>query len=403
MVVFQNKGVLDARFITSFGVSVKTGDSPIGYFGTGLKYAIAVLLREGCEIKIYTGQETWQFSIKTSELRGKEFDFIQMTRISNDGVLFQEVELPFTTELGKNWKMWQAFRELYCNCLDEGGTIYGENPPYFVNESATTIVVTGGKIDEEYKNRHKVFLDREAFVNNEICSIHSGTSDAIYYRGVRACELKHESLFTYNIHNSVDLTEDRTIKYDWEIKSNIVTSIMLGLRGDDLNMVLLAPEQVYEGQLDFCCGVTPPADFLDAIGQLRLRGFDKINKSALKLYERHRKHILSPDDAVELNELERKMLDKAKWFLKKTLDVDVDPISIYVIEFDTNTLGCAHGGNIYLSRRCFRFGGTKMVTSTLLEEYLHTVNGWADFDRNMQNYLFDQVISLGEQVAGEPL
>ena len=47
MIVFENPGEIDIRSISTFGVSVKEGDNPIGFFGTGLKYAIVVLLRTG--------------------------------------------------------------------------------------------------------------------------------------------------------------------------------------------------------------------------------------------------------------------------------------------------------------------------------------------------------------------
>ena len=55
MVVFENTGEIDILSISSFGVSVKEGDSPIGFFGTGLKYAIAVLLRHNQKITAYCG------------------------------------------------------------------------------------------------------------------------------------------------------------------------------------------------------------------------------------------------------------------------------------------------------------------------------------------------------------
>jgi len=42
-IIFHNQGELDIRAVTTFGLSVKKNDNPIGYFGTGLKYAIAAL------------------------------------------------------------------------------------------------------------------------------------------------------------------------------------------------------------------------------------------------------------------------------------------------------------------------------------------------------------------------
>lgn len=41
MLTFHNPGELDPRLITTFGVSIKESTNPIGYFGTGLKYALA--------------------------------------------------------------------------------------------------------------------------------------------------------------------------------------------------------------------------------------------------------------------------------------------------------------------------------------------------------------------------
>lgn len=42
--IFKNAGVIDPRAIATFGVSSKEGASPIGFFGTGLKYAVGVRL-----------------------------------------------------------------------------------------------------------------------------------------------------------------------------------------------------------------------------------------------------------------------------------------------------------------------------------------------------------------------
>jgi len=43
------------------------------------------------------------------------------------------------------------------------------------------------------------------------------------------------------------------------------------------------------------------------------------------------------------------------------------------------------------------------VASTLLEEWVHNYHRCADFDRNMQSWLFDKILSIGEEINGEPL
>ena len=60
-IYFTNPGEIDIRAVTTMGVNVKEGSSSIGYFGTGLKYAIATLLREGQEIIIHSGLTTYYF------------------------------------------------------------------------------------------------------------------------------------------------------------------------------------------------------------------------------------------------------------------------------------------------------------------------------------------------------
>ena len=119
MITFKNKGAIDVRAITTFGISSKENDNAIGYFGTGLKYAIAVMLREGVNFSIVTGGKQYEFETRAETVRVDEFNFCFM-RAGGTGKFEQ---LPFTTELGKNWELWQAFRELYCNCTDENGEI----------------------------------------------------------------------------------------------------------------------------------------------------------------------------------------------------------------------------------------------------------------------------------------
>ena len=109
VLVFENAGELDPRFLSTFGCSVKESDNPIGWFGTGLKFAIAVLLRTGHSIRVLTGTRQLEITTRTDTLRGQSFAFVCV-----DGE-----PAGFTTELGKNWELWMAYRELYCNTKDE--------------------------------------------------------------------------------------------------------------------------------------------------------------------------------------------------------------------------------------------------------------------------------------------
>jgi hypothetical protein len=153
-VTFQNDGLIDLRAVTTFGVSSKETSNPIGYFGTGLKYAVAVLLRLGCEIELYLGEDTrYVFRARKTRIRVDDFDVVTMTSCDDT------VELAFTTQLGRNWHAWQAFRELWCNAIDEGGDVYPDfRPP---RPGVTTIHVTGEPVVEAYHKRDTIMLTGE--------------------------------------------------------------------------------------------------------------------------------------------------------------------------------------------------------------------------------------------------
>lgn len=200
--VFRNKGTLDVRSITTFGVSSKEGKNPIGFFGTGLKYAISVLLRNKCSISIYTGGKTYTFGTQTARVRVNDFEFITMNG----------VELGFTTELGKTWEPWQAFRELACNCMDENGTYYQVTDEVTCGQDETVVLVSGVPFEKAWAEQDSIILNSKPICNNEQIEICPGESQYIYYRGVRVMTLPLKSVYTYNFLEQMDLTEDRTLK-----------------------------------------------------------------------------------------------------------------------------------------------------------------------------------------------
>src|SRR5690606_20364037 len=129
-------------------------DNPIGMFGTGLKYAIAVLLRNGNCIEITNKDKTYSFSIHDIDFRGKSFQQI----------LCNGKKLPFTTEYGKNWELWQAYRELHSNTVDEEGISFIGEPM----DEGTSIVVYGESFVKCVENHNDYFVgDREPLYENK--------------------------------------------------------------------------------------------------------------------------------------------------------------------------------------------------------------------------------------------
>lgn len=105
---------------------------------------------------------------------------------------------------------------------------------------------------------------------------------------------------------------------------------------------------------------------------------------------------------MRLSELERTRLEKAATFCER-LGFAVHEYPIIVSEFlGEEVLGRSHEGKIYISKRTLMMG-TKMLAGTLIEEFIHLRHQLYDETLTMQNFLVDTIVSLGEQITGEPL
>jgi len=401
--IFKNPGLIDKRFITTMGVSVKEGDNPIGFFGTGLKYAISVLLRNNCKITIYSGLEKFEFSLKKETIRNQTFNIVCMNNR----------KLSFTTDYGKNWQLWQAIRELYSNCLDEKGTLTESSQPLlFPEKGFTCIIVEGGvtfstdSLIDVMADLGKIFISptRKPLFSTPELDVYNGKSSDIYYRGVRANTISRDSQFTYNIKRKVELTEDRTVKYNFVLEEIICRNLALCEDRNLLKHILTAPKDFYEHYMQFDIGINLSETFSDTVFALKKVNTIPLNVSAVmatlkkntKLQE-----LLEPEE-IELNSLEKERLRKSINFLKK-LDIDVTNYPIKIVEsLGKDILGQAKEGKIYISRLSLDMG-TKILAGTLAEEYFHLEHNLIDCTYEMQNFLFNKLMTLGELYIGETL
>lgn len=391
MISFQSKGLIDPRCITTIGVSVKETDNPIGFFGTGLKYAIAIILREKGSISIFRGEEELKFSFKTATIRGKNVDIVCMNG----------VELGFTTDLGKQWKVWQAFREIYCNTLDEkGACTHGPNVCY---PGATTVRVDLPAFDECYRERNKYFISGQPLYSTKYADFHEGGYAGMYYRGVRiGDELGTKPMrFRMNIKETISLTEDRTAASSYDIWKHIADAI---LESDDEAFIenwLTSGPDYQENQLDLSWLSTNPSDAFMKVASRLMRDTSRpINLTTFKVVTRF-KQMPEPISCV-LMKSEQADLDKAIAFCKK-LGYEVNEFPITVVEsLGENVLGMAIKGSrrVLIARRCISMGDRTLI-GTLIEEWVHIKHGYHDCHRDMQNWLFDNLVRLGKAYVAE--
>lgn len=379
VICFSNPGPLDPRLWQTFGVSIKQGDSPIGQFGTGLKYAIAVLMREGRSLRIDTGGDRYEFGVTETEFRGSPFE-----QITCNGAT-----LPFTTHLGSTWELWQAYRELYSNCLDEGGDIDGG--------FETNIHAEIGDVKHA-----DVFLDttRRVLTKTPGCEVYSGRSKVLYYRGIRAGETNRESLYTYNILDAA-LTEDRTFAHLFQVYQRISETVLSTDNTDFAQSFLLQSKHLFEERVDFdYTSLKPGQTAVDVVNQFR-KDDCYLHKGMFESVAAH----LGPACYTihDMDDRERRVLERASEFCDR-IGFPIEHPVVKSNDLGKGKLGMADPSNntIYLSGVVLS-QGVKQVASTLIEENLHLTLGYQDCTYQMQSYLFDQVVTMGERLTGEVL
>lgn len=128
---FITPTIISRLDISSMGDSSKRGDdSTIGQFDSGLKYAIALLLRDKVNMSIKTYDDdgilntyTFSTSVKKCNNTNKEKELIDINYNDYSDDTSGVIETGFALQMGYNWSTWMALRELYSNMTDEKGTI----------------------------------------------------------------------------------------------------------------------------------------------------------------------------------------------------------------------------------------------------------------------------------------
>lgn len=290
--VFETPGTFDLRSLSTMGLNAKPNSiNPIGHFGTGLKYAIAILLRMGANIDLWCNGDHYTFFTKPLSFRGSQFQQVYYRKENAFLKFWAEAELPYTTEYGKEWELWQAFRELYANTLDEGGTVYNTdpysepNPRWKGEDGFTFIIVDSVEFAHLVQKRHEIFLDpsRTLRIDTPDGNVTEGTSMHLYYRGMRAYDLPEDrkAIFTYNIIDQQELTEDRTLKYAFSAEREIVQMVSQSEDKQFIKQVLTAPDKTLEASLEFEY-IRPSKAFKEVLTEIR--DHKRLNRSARSYY-----------------------------------------------------------------------------------------------------------------------
>lgn len=306
-IVHRTYTQFDIRAVTIQGLSAKPDAEQrpaIGKFGTGLKYAIAVLVREGCSVTIVTPEGRYKIVGKASEFRGQHYEGLMLRHTyQKDGKQrIKRSELPFTTHYGSNWELWMAFRELHSNTLDEGGwtrqfhDVPGEHQ--HVSEGCA-IIVEGEPYEREFYKSHQTFLPQdpgEIILSTPAVDIYelphpNYVSEVKYYRGVRAGALRCDGSgelfkFIYNVKSECYLSEERQVNdhyWDWAVAQAIAECE----DKDIIKEFLEADEDFFEHHVAFNPAMRFSEAFMAAAGYAKVpsRVYEMIEKKKPKSIE----------------------------------------------------------------------------------------------------------------------
>lgn len=318
MLIFENDGEIDPRLITTLGVNIKLNESPIGFFGTGLKYAIAITLRLGGQVQISSGDKIYSFATKRDTIRGKSFDFIvmgtsrrwQSQELASTGYKENSQILGFTTDLGKNWEPWMAYREFRSNTLDEGGEIY-TSLELVSKLGKTCISVYCPEIEAAYANEGKYFLTGSPLWSGHGVAVYPGPAQTIFYHGIRALPVLSEMAdrtpyhFSYSLLGNAIITEDRSFASIWEVQRQICGALIQCDNPDIINSALNSSS---EFSWDWNQFIEPSPEFIRVcIG--RISSKQTLPSSARDLIKRYaadqltRAEICIPESWAEMCEL----------------------------------------------------------------------------------------------------
>lgn len=238
--VFDTPTVLSELDLLSMGGSVKHGDdSKIGQFNTGLKYAIAILLRMDVQfsIEVLNDKDSepakYTFEVLSRYLDGKTMDTI----VFDKNTYKRRTYMNISPSLGYQWEDWMALRELYSNTLDESGYCYDtqevnliplEKGTRFILEINTKLEKCLNRWDEYFIDNSLSVLGGDSGINvdklNPIKVLripgNKPKTLKIFKQGILIYESDQVSNFWYNISFG-ELDEKRQALAPWELKCDI--------------------------------------------------------------------------------------------------------------------------------------------------------------------------------------
>lgn len=211
---FITPTIISRLDISSMGDSSKRGDdSTIGQFDSGLKYAIALLLRDKVNMSIKTYDNdgilnTYNFStsVKKCNNTNKEKELIDINYNDYSEDVSGIIETGFALQMGYNWSTWMALRELYSNMIDEKGVISDLQEDIAV--SYGTIITLEFDENTEFFN---VWQNKHLYINEQEPVFKISNSIEVLKNDENYLRIYKQNILVYE-------DKDKPSRFAWNIK-----------------------------------------------------------------------------------------------------------------------------------------------------------------------------------------
>lgn len=432
----SSKGVIEENAFRLIGASTKReDDSKIGFFGSGLKYAIAFLMRQEIELKIFAGEQEIKLTTEDTLLRDTSFKVI----------LVNGVETSLTTELGAKWGYWGSLRELVCNAIDEGeekievvdDAIAVEDYTSFyikVNDDIRKILNDWGLYFSEARNDLKYAFDRvaelEDFLQDEVKfknRLYNGGKGLVIYRKGIQCYLDTEtkSLFHYDM-DFAEINESRVLDSMHVFKYQLVKYLKQYASQELVKNILKNMQGHWEGTLDW-----DDAYFIDfnenwkeaakeellvpeeVAGMHARNGVDlseaiQVPNALAKNLKKQFGSAIQAAGYTDDSDEEMIVVDrtsKQDYLLQEVMNFFEEvgyavDYPVKIVQFESKKrLGQAKDNTILISEKVFDLG-RKEIANTIIEENEHLKSGHGDETRAFQTHLIGTMLTYMEEKNG---
>ena len=425
-VLVKNVGEIELESFRLLGASTKRFDSnKIGFFGSGIKYALAFLLKNKIDFRVFSGEKEVVFSTEEVNLRGNFFNKI----------LVNGLDTSITTDWGANWDAWKIFREVACNALDEDGGLITTVVELEPKEGQTHFYLDYEVLSCYFNNLDKyLLLDKINIPVDEILKKELIGEANIYKNGIRVVQERTDikTLFDYNL-SSLDINEERLAEW-YEIKlkaknllcrteceetvSKLLAHIISSTKDlweiEELFSVRTSASYNFSDTWLKVLNDSPflfaPSDAQQAI--INIRGEDYIKANNIRFiptgvflgiqnsfgrkFKRSFDQLDYSEDFIVLDSSEEQK-ETIKLCLKMLSSSGIRVrYSVEVAEFFNRTVLARADktkNRILLSDKLFDSGYMKVLRA-ILEEYVHLKYSVSDCTRDMQNICFEVMANL---------